>query len=332
MTCACRRRTRPGFTLIELLVVIAIIAILIGLLLPAVQKVREAAARMSCTNNLKQIGLAAHNYESANSVLPPGYLGPPRQHPNSFSFGNYQWQGTIAYLLPYMEQTAIHSRFDTSLNWSVPTIGPTSWYTNGNNVAASFNQIKILQCPSDDVVSAGNVGFCMAIVDLYFDGVSSLTIQPAGFGTQPSLGKTNYLGVSGYFGFTGVSTDAYEGIFSNRSAAKFTTITDGTSNTLMFGETLGRDKYAGAPGASPNDQWTYSWMAGPLPTAWGLPDTPGQTGWYHFSSRHTGIVNFVMGDGAVRSVRSGFNSGAQFNTFIFMSGMRDGAVIDVNSL
>src|SRR5690348_6075927 len=103
-----RNRSREAFTLIELLVVIAIIAILIGLLLPAVQKIREAAARMQCANNLHQIILASHNYESANGVFPPGGLG------GSSSTGGFfggQCVGSLFFLLPYIEQDNLYKQF-----------------------------------------------------------------------------------------------------------------------------------------------------------------------------------------------------------------------------
>src|SRR5688572_10325753 len=144
-------RRRSAFTLIELLVVIAIIAILIGLLLPAVQKIREAANRMSCSNNLKQIALAAHNYESANGVLPPGYLGPyPRLGiENTIEFQNV---GALAILLPYVEQDNVARQFLAPFPadyLSVTAVYP-AWSQNTAASAAANARIKTYLCPSDN--------------------------------------------------------------------------------------------------------------------------------------------------------------------------------------
>src|SRR5262249_10427596 len=142
-------RPRTAFTLIELLVVIAIIAVLIGLLLPAVQKVREAANRMSCSNNLKQIGLAAHSYQSSYGKLPPGYLGPiPKDlRPPYEGYTNIQWVGCLVYLLPYLEQENIYRQLQ--VNWDVKQLGP-SWWTNDADWAMAQTRIKLFLCPSDD--------------------------------------------------------------------------------------------------------------------------------------------------------------------------------------
>src|SRR5262245_5634334 len=122
---------RRGFTLVELLVVIAIIAVLIGLLLPAVQKVREAASRMACSNNLKQLGLACHNYESSHGRLPPGYLGPmPNEREYGADVDQLQHAGLLVYLLPYIEQDAISRQLQIDLD--TRRTGP-AWYTNLTN-------------------------------------------------------------------------------------------------------------------------------------------------------------------------------------------------------
>src|SRR5262249_46633405 len=142
-------RRRRGFTLIELLVVIAIIAVLIGLLLPAVQKVREAANRMSCSNNLKQLGLAVHNYQSTFNKLPPGYLRPIPNEGSSGGNANVQWIGLIAFLLPYIEQDNVYKQIQT--NWDVTRYGdntatpPTgNWWSNSQNWTIAQARIKSL--------------------------------------------------------------------------------------------------------------------------------------------------------------------------------------------
>src|SRR5262245_61768616 len=137
---------RRGFTLIELLVVIAIIAVLIGLLLPAVQKVREAANRIKCGNNLRQLGLAAHQYHDVHQHLPPGMGYTPL-------VTNGVWGHHLFHLLPHLEQDNLYKRA-----WgSVPlTTGPVTIYWPGNNGVYS-QSVPIFLCPSDPSVDAGGV-------------------------------------------------------------------------------------------------------------------------------------------------------------------------------
>jgi prepilin-type N-terminal cleavage/methylation domain-containing protein len=174
-----RNRVRFAFTLIELLVVIAIIAILIGLLLPAVQKVREAAARMSCTNNMKQIGLAAMNYESSYGVLPPGIIVSPNATNGANSgyvsgppyAGSYT--GILVFLLPYMEQGNIYNQIPTTYLQLNTTQGAWAYNTppystDGNHTGYGFSQayphIKSYECPSDFLYGPVGTG----IIDAYW--------------------------------------------------------------------------------------------------------------------------------------------------------------------
>jgi prepilin-type N-terminal cleavage/methylation domain-containing protein len=313
-------RERRGFTLIELLVVIAIIAVLIGLLVPAVQKVREAAGRIQCANNLSQLGKAAHNYQSNNNTMPPGFLG---QYPNLVApqGPNYdgQYVGCLAYLLPYVEQDPVYKNMLSGVppDYLVITKLYPGWWTFGSTAQASFANIKTFLCPMDDPDKSNAVIAAMTT----YRTPTGFQLQAGGYTGVP-IGRTNYVGVAGY---GGQAVDFYKGIFTNRTPISMAQLTsaDGASNTLMFGEVAaGLDPPSGVIVA-------HSWMgSGALPTAWGtlLNSPPG--GWYAFNSRHASVVQFCYGDGSVHGIKKGLSGDISYVNFVFASGWNDGEVVD----
>ncbi len=312
---------RSAFTLIELLVVIAIIAILIGLLLPAVQKVREAAARAQCQNNLKQIGIAAHNYESTYKRLPPGFLGTSPTYSNPATF-NEQQVGVLALLLPFVEQAPLFRQMQAgapSGYFNPQTVYP-AWWNYGPLFTAAQAKIPIFVCPSDNPETAT---LCPYIAFYTYGGGGGFTVVGQRFSTYVDLGRTNYMGVAGY---GGRATPNFVGIMTNRNPVAMVSILDGTSNTLMFGEALGGEK-VGARLRS------LGWMGcGAMPTAWGLVDNAQDQNWFRFSSRHTGIVQFAFADGSVRGLRYVGNSGNDWATYIYISGYNDGQATDYSNV
>lgn len=218
-------RQARGFTLIELLVVIAIIAILIALLLPAVQQAREAARRTQCKNNLKQIGLAIHNYESAMRVLPMA-----RTLPFPFVFSPQ------ARILPYIEQTNLHNLVnfnDAPLPFGIPGMPDGS-----SNLTAAKTKLSLYLCPSDQSDIPGN-----------------------------DYGPTNYVANVGTGLISAGDIDQGEGIFVTNSNLRFCDITDGTSNTVMFSESLTGD------GQTPSGSTPSDYRRGMFEVSAGAPPT-----------------------------------------------------------
>src|SRR5439155_4665088 len=227
-----RRSRKSAFTLIELLVVIAIIAVLIGLLLPAVQKVREASARSVCQNNLKQIALGAMSYESAYGRLPPAQLGAITGR--SRDFFDAQSYGFLVFILPYVEQDAIARQLTNTLDLNSLGNRPTpadqqGWWRSSTDFGLSFSRIKTFICPSDEVQSAmdtvngaGIEGPMPNPLDL---GTNAITIGYLSGGNRYDIGKTNYGAVTGALGDNvstasasdgpGINLQQYVGMFYN---------------------------------------------------------------------------------------------------------------------
>ena len=269
---------RGGFTLIELLVVIAIIAVLIGLLLPAVQKVREAAAQMQCANNLKQIGLAMQGYHDANGNFPSGYVSGVNANGDDTGPG---W-GWATYALPHVEADNLYSRIDRNAPIEAPANAP--W---------RIVSIKTYRCPADSAPET----FTVTRRDQNGNILASVC----------NVAAVNYVGMYGQ-GEPGVDGD---GMLYRNSKVRIADVTDGTSSTLLVGERIvsdGETTWVGAvtgadmtvpPGSRMPPQVLNSsnHVLGHSAEAYNgvyYPEEPN-----HFSSRHPAGVGFVFVDGHV---------------------------------
>jgi prepilin-type N-terminal cleavage/methylation domain-containing protein/prepilin-type processing-associated H-X9-DG protein len=307
---------RHAFTLIELLVVMAIIGVLIGLILPAVQKVRGAATRIQCQNNLKQIALAMHNYESVHRHFPPAFKG------DGTPIAYFVSWSPLAELNPFLEQTAIYKQMDLSLQTYDSTI---PFNITGPNQFAVQQTVTLFLCPSDKM--------------------QPVTTGPA-YGV-PVLGPTNYAFCNGS-GLNGGSPWDADGAFVAKRTMRIADIADGTSHTAMLSESIlgeGIESASGAPPAPLSTVYAYlsgrplsdnvcaaatlwnverrrgfMWASGEIRCAsynhYFLPNAPqadcvtfdvrpGPTrytalGWRAARSRHHGGVNLALCDGSVR--------------------------------
>lgn len=322
-----RSRRALGFTLIELLVVIAIIAILVALLLPAVQQAREAARRTQCKNNMKQLGLALHNYHDVYTSLPIG-AQTPYYRPN--------WRASV---LPYLDQSALYNSITQtpiSKHGYAAGSGNSASGFDVENAALNNQLVTAYKCPS-------------SVTDPFNTSTSPVTNNGtpspnASLGDETAM-MMDYVGISGAYSGTApfnsdcgtVIYNAYNcnnGMMRIGKSAKFRDCTDGTSNTMLVGEDSGlidnRDYrsnyYGGWAGYSSINSWgtgvrTIRYSPNPAVTPTGGNQT--YTGNTPLTSQHPGGVQVLLADGAVRFVSENIDLG----TLLSLAAAKDGNVI-----
>jgi prepilin-type N-terminal cleavage/methylation domain-containing protein len=312
-------RRRPGFTLIELLVVIAIIGILVGLLLPAVQKVRESAARTKCMNNLKQIGLALHGFHDVNRFFPPGYVDGNMDTTSTPDNDVGPGWGWASFLLPYLERKDLFDQIDFT----------QGVLTGSPNVLMAQTSLAIFLCPSDpsqDTFDVYDSTFTTPIATVAHANYVGCNGWTECFNNSGG----NYQGGPGDDGLSGGFGKAGDGLFYRNSQNRMASVTDGLSNTIFVGERSSNH----APST-----WTAAvtggrcpaWMAGQPPydpppgPAYDNADFNEALVLAHgnathkpsadfpifdpdtFYSYHVGGANFMFGDCAVRFLGSTIN-------------------------
>lgn len=304
-----KKRRNTGFTLVELLVVIAIIGILIGMLLPAVQQVREAARRTVCMNNLRQMALASLNYESAYKKLPKAWNGDKDYDTNRTALTSdpvgFQFGGMLVGILPFMEQNNVSAYFE---EYKVADVYWTS--ADINNFAAN-KKIPSFICPSDAAESRRKVGGSADFSTFFL-----LSGRGNGWWMNDAGGDpisshhqvTNYTGCSGRLDYNVNGQDPrwspYYGVFGEwNRGVKLGQVSDGTSNVISFGEVTGFGSGA-----------CFAWTTTPQCVHWNTknlagtpyPDYDGR--WYVFGSKHNGnFINWAFADGSSHSISEAIN-------------------------
>jgi len=320
-------RLRPAFTLIELLVVIAIIAVLISLLLPAVQAAREAARRIQCTNNMKQLGLALHNYHDLNGVFPPGRIWSNRSNfPTIFSGDqNTTW---FCLMLPMFEQGNLANAFNYALGAEGPVLSLSNIPALDANSTVSSTKMSVFQCPSDRQNTFilnpnyagpkyGNAPF------VYSKGNYAVSWGNAGWGQ----------------GFRGTFLSQYrQSAFGHKMDVSLASVTDGSSNTIFMGEVLQGNTYdvrgmmwSSVPGGASfmtrftpnayvdylnqtpggdflNNRPTLFCTSEPVMGLTCSPNASDSDAFAGARSKHPGGINVVMGDGSVRFLKNSVNA------------------------
>ncbi|HQX50187.1 MAG TPA: DUF1559 domain-containing protein [Planctomycetaceae bacterium] len=312
------KRSKRGFTLIELLVVIAIIAILIALLLPAVQQAREAARRTQCKNNLKQIGLALHNYHDTHSVFPVGQM---RSDSSAIQCNSVGWSGMI---LPYIEQAPLYNTINWSkfgVNFTGSTSTTTEWTDGGVMQAALQTMIPAFRCPSSgDPANVSHDGITKRVPCNYI-GVQSGAIGNPGYAWKGEYKSHMDDSMSlNDFGGGGGGHYRMHGVLVPLHVTSMALVTDGTSNTALVGEALNKwtlsngqtrlieHHYIGSNNSNDNAHYHLGSLGAVINfatntdgngAAWGAGFDDNDLR-LAFSSRHTGGAQFVLTDGSVK--------------------------------